>query len=127
MRASVIVTMPSRGSLTWRSTKSATISRTRTLMRRARSSPTEPLLSAFVPMPDEASPGGQQVDLRSARHQALAPVEHLVAVRRIGRHDRDTQQRPPVQIEMTGLGGGHLEPATQLGHDRTHDRPLLLE
>ena len=41
--------------------------------------------------------------------------------------DHLINQRAPVQVEVTGLGDGHLEPAPQLRHDRSDDRALLFQ
>src|SRR3954470_22615308 len=118
MRASVTVTMPSRGSLTCRSMNSATISRTRTLIRRvlARSATT----SSSVFRADEPAAGGQQVDLRSTSDESLTLIQHVSAVPCIRSHDGNSNRRAPVQVEMVGLRDRYLEPSPQLPDDRPH-------
>jgi hypothetical protein len=57
----------------------------------------------------------------------LTPLEHLhdVPVRR--GHRGDGNLGSPVQVEIAGLGRRDLEAPPQFGHDRPHDRALLLQ
>src|SRR3954454_16701144 len=118
--------MPSLGSFTWRSITSATISRTRTLIRRCRawSATTS---SSSVLGAEQASPCREQLDLRRVGDESFALVDYVTAVAGIRRDDRDADQRPPMQVEMTRLGRGDVETPPQLRDDRPHDGSFLLQ
>ena len=62
-----------------------------------------------------------------AGDQPLAGVQHLGHVAGLAADDRHADARPPVQVRVTDLGGGHREPAAQFGHHRAHHGPLLLQ
>src|SRR5687767_12170510 len=108
-----MVTMPSRGSFTCISRVEATTSRIRTASLRARATST-----ISVVLSVELLVGGQHLDLRVGGDEPLAGIEDLDAVLRVGRHDRDPDEGPPVQVQMTRLGGAHVVVPLQLGDDR---------
>ena len=60
----------------------------------------------------------------TSRSQRCEHLDHVAGVRS---HAPDPEQRPAVQVEVTGLGHRHLEATTQLGQHRADDRPLLFE
>src|SRR3954468_16872426 len=118
--------MPRRGSLTCRSITFATISRTRTLIRRVLASSATVIPSSVV-AGVQLPPRAQQLDLGAPRNEPFAFVEHVPAVRRICSDNRHANRRPPMKIQRTGLRRGHLKPPPQLRHNRPHHTPLLLE
>ena len=61
---------------------------------------------------------------RPAARTGRAPRPRAPRRRRRSGHP---EQGPAVQVEVPGLGRGHLEPAAQLGDHRPHHRPLLLQ
>jgi hypothetical protein len=69
----------------------------------------------------------QNLHLGASGDQPFALVEHVTAVRGIRGHDGDPDESPPMQVEMTGLGRGHVVAPPELRHDRPDDGPLLLQ
>jgi hypothetical protein len=68
-----------------------------------------------------------QVELGSAGDEPLGRVEHLDTVRVVRGDDSDSHLGPTQQVEAAGLGSTDVEPPSELGDQRSHDRALLLE
>ncbi len=76
---------------------------------------------------EKSGPGREQLQLRVSCHELLARVEDLTGVSPIRGDETDTHRRTPVQVLGPDLGDGYLVPPAQLGHQRAHHRPLLLQ
>ena len=83
--------------------------------------------SLVVLGPEHPAPRREQLELGTRGDETLAAVEHLDDVPRIRGDDGHPEQHPAVQVQVPGLGDGHLEPPPQLRDDGPHDRPLLLQ
>jgi len=69
----------------------------------------------------------QEVDLGPTGDEALTLLQHLATVRGVRRHDRDADRRPSMEVEVSRLGDGDLEPPPQLTDDRPHHCTLFLQ
>jgi hypothetical protein len=53
----------------------------------------------------------------------VSPVQHLDDACTVRCHQGDPNQTPPMQVEVTDLGG-NIEPAPNLGDERRNVQPL---
>jgi len=60
---------------------------------------------------DDATSGGQQLELHLTGDLALTAVKHPVHLSQFTRYRRHRDQRPAMPVRITGLGYGYIEPA----------------
>src|SRR5699024_1397371 len=83
--------------------------------------------SLLVFRPQPSTPGGQQFRLRSARHESFTAVQHTGDTIDIRSDHRYRDHRASMQLLVSRLRDRDLEPFAQLGDQRPHNRPLLLQ
>lgn len=69
----------------------------------------------------------QQLELGTPGDEVLGGVEHVDDVTTVGSDDADPDADTSMQVEAVSLSGSDCERTPKVSHQRTYDRPFLLQ